>query len=278
MVTQNGVPFLQPAELVSSVSSASSSRASCYVAAIPTYVGGHMTMGWATDNKLRETPLKTIAERYRKAGRFPTQYWTPEIHKAAFALPRFIAEHVAGVKRPEPAGPRSGALNACAVAVGFGDRAFGGDIRHRRLAGCAALRLPPTSAPAIARNCGLRPDRGVRLRRRGLRSHPAAQAQAWEVVAPGATTWSDGPGYDCSFYSYEQCMQTAAAGPNRAPRYPATTPPRMKGAPVRLQATRPIEPDHAGNGCRAAGFQSCPVEAEHAVGGLDLQLRRAARW
>ncbi len=102
MVTQNGVPFLQPLELISSVGHFRKLFADggCYVACIPTYVGGHMAMGWATDNKrLRETPLKTITELYRKAGRFSTKYWTPEIHKAAFALPRFIAEHLASVKR-----------------------------------------------------------------------------------------------------------------------------------------------------------------------------------
>jgi spermidine synthase len=55
-----------------------------------------MAMGWATDNKkLRDTPVKTIAERYRKAGSFSTKYWTPEVHQAAFALPRFIADHLA---------------------------------------------------------------------------------------------------------------------------------------------------------------------------------------
>ena len=55
-----------------------------------------MTMGWASgDPKLRDAPAKTIAERYRQAGSFSTKYWTPEVHRAAFALPRFIAEHVA---------------------------------------------------------------------------------------------------------------------------------------------------------------------------------------
>jgi len=97
MVTQNGVPILQSGELTQGISKFRRLFAdgSCYVAAIPTYVGGHMAMGWATDNKaLRRTPLKTIAERYRKAGSFKTRYWTPEVHKAAFALPRFIAELV----------------------------------------------------------------------------------------------------------------------------------------------------------------------------------------
>jgi spermidine synthase len=59
-----------------------------------------MAMGWATDNRrLRSCPVKTIAERYRKAGRFRTQYWTPEVHAAAFALPRFIADLVEPPKR-----------------------------------------------------------------------------------------------------------------------------------------------------------------------------------
>jgi spermidine synthase len=97
MVTQNGVPMLQTNELTKGISKLRKLFAdgSCYVAAIPTYIGGHMAMGWATDNKaLRQTLLKTIANRYRQAGSFKTRYWTPEIHKAAFALPRFIAELV----------------------------------------------------------------------------------------------------------------------------------------------------------------------------------------
>ena len=98
MVTQNGVPILQPAELTGSIRKFRKLFAdgACYVAAIPTYVGGHMAMGWATDNpKLRLATVKTIADRYRRAGRFATQYWSPQVHVAAFALPRFIADFVA---------------------------------------------------------------------------------------------------------------------------------------------------------------------------------------
>lgn len=98
MVTQNGVPIYQPEELTKGVSKFRRLWADgyCYVAAIPTYVGGHMAMGWATDDKaLRQTPEKVLAARYAKAGSFSTKYWTPEVHKAAFALPRFIAERVA---------------------------------------------------------------------------------------------------------------------------------------------------------------------------------------
>jgi len=98
MVTQNGVPLFQSQELRSGVRKFRTLFAdgTCYIAAIPTYIGGHMAMGWATDNtRLRRLPVATIAARYKAAGRFPTKYWTPEVHVAAFALPRFIADVVA---------------------------------------------------------------------------------------------------------------------------------------------------------------------------------------
>jgi spermidine synthase len=100
-VTQNGVPIFQPRELALSVARFRwlFADGTCYIAAIPTYVGGHMAMGWATDDRgLRQTSAKTLAARYRRAGSFMTKYWTPEVHVAAFALPRFIADVVAKAK------------------------------------------------------------------------------------------------------------------------------------------------------------------------------------
>jgi spermidine synthase len=97
LVTQNGVPFFQNNELAATMGKFRRlfADASCYVAAIPVYVGGHMAIGIATDDKrLRRHPVKTIAERYRKGGSFKTMYWTPEVHVAAFAQPRFIADLV----------------------------------------------------------------------------------------------------------------------------------------------------------------------------------------
>jgi spermidine synthase len=94
LVTQNGVPFVQPDELAASVGHLRRlfADAGCYVAAVPTYVGGHLAMGWASDNtRLRRVAARTIAARYRRAGGFATGYWTPDVHVAAFALPRYIA-------------------------------------------------------------------------------------------------------------------------------------------------------------------------------------------
>lgn len=103
MVTQSGVPVFQPAELTGTATRLRRlfKDVTCTVAAIPTYVGGFMAMGFASDDKRhRLTSEKTIAARYRRAGGFPTRYWTPAVHKAAFALPRFIADLV---EAPGPA-------------------------------------------------------------------------------------------------------------------------------------------------------------------------------
>ncbi|PCH81705.1 MAG: spermidine synthase [Hyphomicrobiales bacterium] len=92
LVTQNGVPFYQPDELSQSIIHFSKlfSDAFCYIAAIPTYIGGHMALGWATDDmSLRTTSVDTISDRFECAG-FETRYYTPQVHQAAFALPRFI--------------------------------------------------------------------------------------------------------------------------------------------------------------------------------------------
>jgi spermidine synthase len=95
-VTQNGVPFLQRDELVTSVERFSRifTDAAAYIAAIPTYFGGHMTLGWASDNvDLRKQAVPILAERFKAAG-FDTRYYTPDVHAASFALPKFILDAV----------------------------------------------------------------------------------------------------------------------------------------------------------------------------------------
>jgi spermidine synthase len=98
VVNQCGVPFMQAAELHDT--SARRRRffphVTAYVAAVPTYVGGFMTLGWAAkDPSLAATPAETIRSRAAEAGILgTTQYWTPEIHAGAFNLPPYIARHL----------------------------------------------------------------------------------------------------------------------------------------------------------------------------------------
>jgi spermidine synthase len=98
VVNQCGVPFMQADELRDT--SARRRRffrhVTAYVAAVPTYVGGFMTLGWAAkDPALAATPAEVIRARAAAAGILgTTQYWTPEIHTGAFNLPPYVARHL----------------------------------------------------------------------------------------------------------------------------------------------------------------------------------------
>jgi spermidine synthase len=94
LVTQNGVPFMQGGELTSSVSFFKGlfKDATCYLATVPTYAGGPMAFGWATDDTaLRNTALSELLARF-EAQPVKTRYYTPEVHQGAFALPPYVAD------------------------------------------------------------------------------------------------------------------------------------------------------------------------------------------
>lgn len=99
VVNQCGVPFMQAEELRETNLRRAKAFADtwAYVAAVPTYVGGYMTLGWAAkDGALRHHDAATIRARAEAAGILGvTRYWTPEIHVGAFALPPYIAENLA---------------------------------------------------------------------------------------------------------------------------------------------------------------------------------------
>jgi len=88
VVTQNGVPFLQGQELTNTLRAfkALFADATCYLTQIPTYVCGPMAMGWGSDGDARGVAVETLEARLAAAG-FATRHYTPEVHKAAFALP-----------------------------------------------------------------------------------------------------------------------------------------------------------------------------------------------
>lgn len=97
LCVQDGVPFLQPDELVMVNGRLRKifADAYAYVAAIPTYYGGFMALGWATDDKaLRLTKVEVLRGRFEKLG-IRTKYYTPDVHAGAFHPPRFIAEKLA---------------------------------------------------------------------------------------------------------------------------------------------------------------------------------------
>ena len=97
LVSQNGVPFIQEQELVSSYNRLQNifKDTTFYLTVVPTYVGGYMALGWASDfGAHRWVTRDDLAARYKGAG-LTTSYYSPDIHKASFVLPPFITEMIA---------------------------------------------------------------------------------------------------------------------------------------------------------------------------------------
>lgn len=98
-VAQNGVPFYQLDELLDTAKRFKPLFADSYffTAAVPTYVGGVMTLAWgATYRGLRHTPIEQLQERYAERG-LSTRYYTPEMHVASFALPKYVEQAISAV-------------------------------------------------------------------------------------------------------------------------------------------------------------------------------------
>ena len=95
-VGQNGVAFFQP-EVAANAARELGRHFDdwhFFSAAVPTYAGGVMLFGWATDDaSLRQVPVETLRERYAAAG-IRTRYYNPEVHVASFALPQYVRELV----------------------------------------------------------------------------------------------------------------------------------------------------------------------------------------
>jgi spermidine synthase len=92
MVTQNGVPFMQPDELSRTMRAFHHLFADwgCYIAGIPSYAGGPMAFGWGSQSTAgRQVSLEMLERRFA-AAKIDTRYYTPAVHKGAFGLPRYI--------------------------------------------------------------------------------------------------------------------------------------------------------------------------------------------
>ena len=105
IVNQAGVPFMQGDELSQTTTRRASAftYVTAYVVAVPTYVGGFMTLGFASNTHgLAAVSTDELGRRAKQAGITGiTGYWTPKVHNAAFALPPYIQRHIdAGVSAP----------------------------------------------------------------------------------------------------------------------------------------------------------------------------------
>lgn len=92
-VFQNGVPFFQPEELTDTLKQMQRTFRYCgvYLAVVPSYIGGFMALTWVSNEAVLGNPANwTGLETAFAAARLKTDYYTPAIHRAAFALPAWI--------------------------------------------------------------------------------------------------------------------------------------------------------------------------------------------
>jgi spermidine synthase len=95
LATQCGNPSIRPQELVDTQGAqraAGFALVDYYLPVVPTYIGGAMALGFATDEPAhRRVTAETLRARGVPAG---LRYYTPEIHVAAFAHPAWMAGRV----------------------------------------------------------------------------------------------------------------------------------------------------------------------------------------
>lgn len=94
-VNQNGVPAMQGDELQMTFENRSPhfSDVRFYLAAIPHYVGGFMAIGWASNDPSYADIDMQALEKRAAAIQGKLKYYTPQVHKASFALPPFIQDY-----------------------------------------------------------------------------------------------------------------------------------------------------------------------------------------
>lgn len=97
LVTQNGVPMFQGEQLRAGMRALRGAfgYATCFLAAVPTYTGGPIALGFATDEPARRGDAATLEARVAASG-LDFRYYSPAVHMGAFALPPDVLRLVEG--------------------------------------------------------------------------------------------------------------------------------------------------------------------------------------
>ena len=96
-------PFLQPLAFSMGIKrlSAVYPVIASYLVPVPSAIGGPVAIGWAS-NVLRPDEPSTDVLASRLSNSFiSTHYYTPEVHRAAFALPQFLRNTISAATRPD---------------------------------------------------------------------------------------------------------------------------------------------------------------------------------
>src|ERR1700749_2282993 len=95
---QTGVPFYQPWEITEALEELADffPQSGLYLRGVPTYIGGFMALSWASKGGKplgTDKGIQRAAKAYKKM-KLKCDYYNPDIHAAAFALPEWIKKLV----------------------------------------------------------------------------------------------------------------------------------------------------------------------------------------
>ena len=94
LVAQSGIPFLQPDEIRTVAAGLREvfTDVGAYTASVPSYYGGSMVFVFASDNPAnRGVSAAELGRRFAETD-VTTRYYLPDVHLAAFVLPRFVRD------------------------------------------------------------------------------------------------------------------------------------------------------------------------------------------
>ncbi len=94
LATQNGTPAYQLDEYRNSLTAFRTlyRYSGFYLSPVPTYIGGDMAYGWASDSRdLALLDFDALTDRYQALD-LHTRYYNPAIHAGAFARPNFLLD------------------------------------------------------------------------------------------------------------------------------------------------------------------------------------------
>lgn len=99
-VFQTGAPFFQAEELREThhLLAEAFPRTGTYLTAVPTYTGGFMALTWASKGLAMGETDEAVLRRRADAAGLQTDYYSPAVHRAAFALPPWIARILGGAR------------------------------------------------------------------------------------------------------------------------------------------------------------------------------------
>jgi spermidine synthase len=105
VVAKLGAPFLQPRAFSADMRNLAAvfSKVAAYLVPVPGTFGGPIAFGWGSSVLAPDAVVEdVVAARFADA-RIETRYYTPAVHRASFALPRFVDDLVEAATCPREA-------------------------------------------------------------------------------------------------------------------------------------------------------------------------------